>query len=136
MTSARIAATPTILPPPARNNPITIVAIARHCLPVLLSALLLFSQHVAVTHAIWHQAHGASAHASVSEAPAHSGDAKHAGELCGFDTLLGQLLAGGAIASGAHVPAADGAHALCSAHPHLLALAVVQPRSRGPPVGL
>lgn len=112
------------------------MAKARQFLLSLLSALLLFSQHVAVTHAIWHQAHGAPAHESVVEGHAHSDDEKQAGKLCGFDTLLGQLLAGGAVASGASIHGADGTHALAAAAPQLTALTLIQPRSRGPPTDL
>jgi len=126
----------TILARLRRNNPTVFVAKARLFSLSLLSALLLFSQHVAVTHAIWHQAHGAPAHESIVEGRAHSDDEKHAGELCGFDTLLCQLLAGGAVASGACIPVADGTQALSAAAPYLAALTLIQPRSRGPPADL
>lgn len=107
------------------------MAKTRRLLLAVLSALLLFSQQVAVTHALWHQTHDA-----VAAAPAHPHEGDHASHLCDFDAMLGQLLAGGAIASPSSLALADVAQAPSFDTRQFAAVDTVQPRSRGPPLVL
>jgi hypothetical protein len=109
------------------------VAKLRRRLIPLLSALLLFSQHVALTHALWHQVHGLSAQQAAVAGGSQSHGGAKLGRLCDFDAMLGQLLAGGAVAADTPLPSGDGAQALCGEAPRFAALAETQPRSRGPP---
>jgi len=103
----------------------------------LLSALLLFAQQVAATHAVWHQTRGMPIQATAVEKAEKSDDGKqHANPLCSFDAMLGQLLAGGAVAAEARIPAKVDGQAFLREVQHLAALPLVQPRSRGPPLFL
>ena len=108
----------------------------RSILLALMSALLLASEHAAVTHALWHQAHDAVGHHSV--AAAESGDTHEhddgAGALCDFHALLGQLLDGGSAAASPCVLPARVALPAPTGVRHLLAVHDIQPRARGPPV--
>jgi hypothetical protein len=127
---------PTIRSSPRRSNPIAVVAKSRAYLLALLSALLLFAQHVALTHAVWHQANAPAGSHALAERPAPSHDSRHASALCDFDAMLGQLLAGGAVASAACVLTSPAAHAFGLDVRHLADLTPIQPRSRGPPLAL
>lgn len=127
---------PTIRSRRRRSNPIAIVAKRRVCLLSLLSALLLFAQHVALTHAIWHQSNAKARSATLVERHSPPSESRQANPLCDFDAMLGQLLAGGAAASCAAVLAAEGTQPLISEASRLAALAPIQPRSRGPPLVL
>lgn len=109
----------------------------RSILLALLGALLLVSQHTAVTHALWHQAHDTVHHATT---PAQAGESHDhddgPGTLCAFDAMLGQMLDGASIAATHDLPPVPAAmHASLDVR-HLLATHVVQPRSRGPPIAL
>jgi hypothetical protein len=108
----------------------------RSILLALLGALLLVSQHTAVTHALWHQAHGSEQHAPVGVAatdPNEHGHDADSSPLCAFDAMLGQVLYGGVTASALDVHSAQGSDSIVCATPQLLASTPVQPRSRGPP---
>ena len=96
-----------------------------------MCALLLFAQHVGLTHAVWHAAHSLETveQSRGGEAPA----LPHASKLCGLDALLGQVLGAGPVITFSFDASAVvddvpsyGAHALAS-------LPAPAPRSRGPP---
>jgi len=112
------------------------VAKRRFFLLSLLSALLLFAQHVALTHAVWHQANPPAGSHALAERPAAPHDSRHASTLCDFDAMLGQLLAGGAVAAAACILTTPAAHAFGLDVRHLADLTPIQPRSRGPPLPL
>lgn len=102
----------------------------------LLGALLLVSQHTAVTHALWHQAHDAVHHHASTDALAsdsHSHD-EEAGKLCAFDAMLGQLLDGGGPAGAIDIVHAEALSRAPASDHRLVAHRSIQPRSRGPPV--
>lgn len=141
--------------PPARpqrnpENPIAVVGKFRLPLLALLGALLLFAQHAALTHAVWHAGHPAPAHEAHASTPVESRashghhehheqgghDGDHASRLCDLHALLGQLIEGCATAAAMPVPVADTHRHFTPDAPPLAALSPIQPRSRGPPVRL
>ena len=100
----------------------------------IVCALLLFAQHVGLTHAIWHAAHDRPHHAMASDQS--DGDASglpHASKLCPLDALLGQVLGAGPVSAFAFDPVAAGASAPSCATHAVASLPAPSPRSRGPP---
>jgi hypothetical protein len=113
------------------------VPAVRSILVALLSALLLASQHTALTHELWHQTHKSGQHDSVAVEFKHTHEHdEDIGQICAFDTMLGQLLNGGATAAALELRHGSAPDACYVAPPHLRALASIQPRSRGPPTPL
>ena len=100
----------------------------------IVCALLLFAQHVGLTHAVWHAAHDLPHHAAALDQS--DGDASglpHASKLCPLDALLGQVLGAGPVSAFAFDYSAGSASApSCAAHA-VASLCALSPRSRGPP---
>jgi hypothetical protein len=97
--------------------------------------LLLFAQHTALTHALWHaQAQLSAGEVACATAQVtHDTGAPDAAALCAFDAVLGQMLGG--VLAGSHAPLPPSA---ATAAPHRLARSsptpqFLAPLSRGPP---
>jgi hypothetical protein len=92
--------------------------------------LLLFAQHTALAHALWHALDNTpSQHEHSNETPKSAG-----GSLCTFHAVIGQVLGGGAPVSACVVYAQS--IDVTPVHPTLrvvLAARFLAPLSRGPP---
>jgi hypothetical protein len=92
--------------------------------------LLLFAQHTALAHAVWHALHGGpTEHAHSNQAP-KSGP----GALCALDAAIGEILGGAAPAATCvfHAHAADCAPVVVGLRV-VFAARFLAPLSRGPP---
>lgn len=105
-------------------------------LPYLLSVLVLLSQLVALTHASWHASHDAPGYMAHTEHDSGSSESESGSALCAFDTMLGQLLYGAAAGQRAGIAAEQLSLTLACVQPSPLSLALLHPRSRGPPASL
>jgi len=109
---------------------------ARARLSALLVALLLFAQHAAVTHAVWHARGELAGHgpdAAASHAAHGPEEDSTQAQLCAFDAALVQVL-GAAAGSGAQAPLADpGAERAAAPAAHYAHVATVPRKSRSPP---
>lgn len=107
----------------------------------VLVALLLATQHGALTHALGHAAriaHGQSAVLAQSQlaTPGHDSRARQATESCAFDLVYSQVL-GGVTTAPAEFPAEAGAE-MRRVSPQLTLVAAAPPpfHAQGPPVSL
>jgi hypothetical protein len=118
------------------------VDLKRAFLQLVCILLLLFAQHGALTHAIWHAHEHLPAQIRTDTDPAHDHDDTDDGQplsqssLCGFDLAFGQVL-GGVHSACLHFVAA-GSDAEREAQPLHARLSVepVPALSRGPPFSL
>ena len=106
----------------------------------LVCALLLFSQHIGLTHAIWHAAEHRPLHEQgygSAEDHDHGNPASRNGSnLCALDAVLGQVLGGAALAGSAFAAEKPLAHAPVHAPAAYATSDTLTPRSRGPPAPL
>jgi hypothetical protein len=99
----------------------------------IVCALLLFAQHVGLTHAVWHAAQNLPAHTALADDDSDSSGLPHASKLCPLDAALGQVLGAGPVSGFAFDHLDDGASAPSFAAHAAPSLSVLTPRSRGPP---
>lgn len=106
----------------------------RRVLVRLACVLLLFAQHVGLTHAIWHAAQQTpSKQQRVDEERRDGPSSRDVSKLCVLDALFGQVLGGGPLACH-HVPAqTQTAETPAHAQHAFATLEALTPRSRGPP---
>jgi hypothetical protein len=101
----------------------------------VLCAFMLFAQHAALSHAVWHASQQAPAHEHdlLDSDPTHAPHAPELSRLCAFDAAFGQVLGGAPPSS--HFLAPDTAVSETAVHAHRVFVAVdfLAPRSRGPP---
>jgi hypothetical protein len=109
---------------------ITSSGLRRRLLIAACTLLLLFAQHTALAHALWHALGTTPAqHAHSEDTPKPSG-----GSLCNFDAVIGEVLGGAAPVSVCvlHADASEVARAAPGLHV-VLAARFLAPLSRGPP---
>jgi hypothetical protein len=100
----------------------------------LVCGLLLFAQHVGLSHAIWHAAHALPGHEQqVDRADGGSPVPSELSRLCDLDAVFAQVLAGGPLASHAFSAEKPSTDTTTSESYPFVSFQKPSPRSRGPP---
>ena len=101
---------------------------------VLACGVLLFAQHVGLSHAIWHSAQNAPAHEQqIDHAATHAPASGELSKLCALDAAFAQVLGAGPLSCHPFSSERQRADVGASAPRALLSLDKLTPRSRGPP---
>lgn len=100
----------------------------------LVCALLLFAQHVGLSHAIWHASRDLPAqHHGLGEQQSHAPASPDAGKTCALDVAFAQVLGGGPLASHAVPGQSPDVHIATIRTYAFVSFEKPSPRSRGPP---
>lgn len=122
---------------PMHHFPLSVPNSAKRAAIQLVCALLLFAQHIGVTHAIWHAAQQRplheQGHGSALDQDYDSPESRDVSNQCALDALFGQVLGGAALAGSAFTAEKPLASVPAHAPAAYAASDTLTPRSRGPP---
>lgn len=100
----------------------------------LVCALLLFAQHVGLSHAIWHAARDLPAqHQRLEEARGEAPASREVSRICALDVAFAQVLGGGPLACHTFTAEKPPAHTATTHVQTFVSFEKISPRSRGPP---